>query len=335
MRAQGDTARSPSGHSGDSSSPYMNLNSTNSSFQLQHQAMGLAVDSEVPMGQGSWSNLGDGHAVSGGNSMSSSHGHAPDGYRLQPVFTGVQPSYLLPSAGSSWPDNSGLSSATSVSTNSSGAFSSDSSNRPSGNEWDEPATFSIGPGAPGYYTYGTSPPAGSGSSEFSHAMGIPLGGYHDDTAMHSPDTLMNPSAVRSLPPSLAVGHSSETLVTISASASPHRIASHRVECGGLANDLITLAVPGSNAADSLDKEARSAVPSYLNVYWDRVYDLNPIVHRSIFEGSSDGPPEHLEVLRCALAAVATQFLEDKLHRINGHHLYTYALSSAKVVSRLT
>ncbi|OLN86493.1 Zinc finger protein klf1-like protein 3 [Colletotrichum chlorophyti] len=46
-----------------------------------------------------------------------------------------------------------------------------------------------------------------------------------------------------------------------------------------------------------------AIPAYLDVYWEKVHHIFPIVHRRTFEAAG----EHIDVLRCAMAAVATQY----------------------------
>ncbi|KAI0540507.1 hypothetical protein GGR58DRAFT_522016 [Xylaria digitata] len=64
--------------------------------------------------------------------------------------------------------------------------------------------------------------------------------------------------------------------------------------------------------------ALNAIPRYLDVYWKRFDTLFPLVHRWSL-GNSDDP-----VLRCAMAALGSQFLQNKEDRINGHFLHGVA-----------
>ncbi|KAK1750827.1 putative transcription factor TDA9 [Echria macrotheca] len=85
-------------------------------------------------------------------------------------------------------------------------------------------------------------------------------------------------------------------------------------------------VPGVVMAIPLQRPVRAAIPGYLEVYWERVDPVFPVVHRQSFEAE----PE--DVLRCAMAAVATQFLSNKDDRIRGNQLHEYAWHEAKRVT---
>ncbi|KAF2967638.1 hypothetical protein GQX73_g5949 [Xylaria multiplex] len=69
--------------------------------------------------------------------------------------------------------------------------------------------------------------------------------------------------------------------------------------------------------------ALNAVPRYLDVYWKRFDTLFPLVHRRSL-GNSDDP-----VLRYAMAALGSQFLQNKEDRINGQHLHGFASQEAR------
>ncbi|KAJ4364887.1 hypothetical protein N0V85_009265, partial [Neurospora sp. IMI 360204] len=100
-------------------------------------------------------------------------------------------------------------------------------------------------------------------------------------------------------------------------------------------NLITLGLPISNGCGfpgatlpmSLMNPLHDAIPRYLAVYWERVHPVLPIVHRSSFENA----PE--EVLRYAMAAVATQLLDDEEDRVKGSQLHDFAWREVKKVSR--
>ncbi|KAM0591790.1 hypothetical protein ACHAP6_002067 [Verticillium nonalfalfae] len=71
--------------------------------------------------------------------------------------------------------------------------------------------------------------------------------------------------------------------------------------------------------------AYRAIPYYIEVYWDKFHHLFPIVHRRTFEEAL----EQCDLLRCAMAAVATQYLTSKEDRIRGNQLHEYAWQQAR------
>jgi hypothetical protein len=76
----------------------------------------------------------------------------------------------------------------------------------------------------------------------------------------------------------------------------------------------------------LSRSVRNSIPSYLDVYWDRFHILYPFIHRTAFGDFGE------DALRCAMAAIATQFLDNKEDRIRGNQLHEYAWQEAKRVS---
>ncbi|KAK2069542.1 hypothetical protein P8C59_004110 [Phyllachora maydis] len=75
--------------------------------------------------------------------------------------------------------------------------------------------------------------------------------------------------------------------------------------------------------------ARGAMPRYLDVYWDRVHPDYPIVHRPSFQTKED------EVLKCAMAAVATQYMAGPQDRQQGNQLHEFACLETKRTPRWT
>jgi hypothetical protein len=87
------------------------------------------------------------------------------------------------------------------------------------------------------------------------------------------------------------------------------------------------AMPTSSSMSiPLPGPVRSAIPRYLDLYWTQVNPVLPLVHRQSF----DAAPE--DVLRCAMAAVATQHLDNKEDRTRGNQLHEYAWQEVKRVS---
>lgn len=85
-------------------------------------------------------------------------------------------------------------------------------------------------------------------------------------------------------------------------------------------------IPGARDPGFLPRAVRAAIPGYIKVYWRRFHRSWPIVHRRSFEVAGE------DALRCAVAAVATQYLDSKQDRINGNQLHEYAWQEAKRVS---
>lgn len=183
-------------------------------------------------------------------------------------------------------------------------------------------------------------------------MGLLSHGYHDDASLYgSSRDFANSSSVRSQPPqptTVAPAPSSETLVTTSASLStdrliepafqdPSSILGAKAAASAAAVELeVAVAMDGTTdgfGSSGLTQAARMALPTYLDVFWLEIAPKCPIVHRSSLEAAVT-IPEHREVLACAMAAVATQYLDDPDDRINGSQLHSYAWSKAKTVSAL-
>ncbi|KAK5661675.1 hypothetical protein OQA88_9775 [Cercophora sp. LCS_1] len=85
-------------------------------------------------------------------------------------------------------------------------------------------------------------------------------------------------------------------------------------------------MPGVAMSIPLQRPVRASIPGYLDMYWQRVDPILPVVHRQSFEAA----PE--DVLRCAMAAVATQYTDNKEDRNRGNQLHEYAWHEAKRVT---
>ncbi|KAF3760849.1 hypothetical protein M406DRAFT_334470 [Cryphonectria parasitica EP155] len=71
----------------------------------------------------------------------------------------------------------------------------------------------------------------------------------------------------------------------------------------------------------LPRPVRNAISDYINIYWERFHVLYPFIHRPTCGGE--------EVLRCAMAAIATQYLNGKEDRKRGNQLHEWAWQEAK------
>lgn len=136
--------------------------------------------------------------------------------------------------------------------------------------------------------------------------------------------------IRSPSPQFVLGPSSETMATVPATLPADRgVVGTPAYRGDAA--FIPGMLPQGMLPVSLSREAQNALPTYMNVYWDKVHPLYPIIHRATVEDGTDNVPEQVYILRCAMAAVATQFLGHREHRINGSQLHAYAKQKSKAV----
>ncbi|KAK4240204.1 hypothetical protein C8A03DRAFT_31679 [Achaetomium macrosporum] len=85
-------------------------------------------------------------------------------------------------------------------------------------------------------------------------------------------------------------------------------------CAMATRSSITIPLPGP---------VRAAIPRYLEIYWAQIDPVLPLVHRQLFEAA----PE--DVLRCAMAAVATQQLNSREDRNRGNQLHEFAWQEVK------
>ncbi|KAK4447906.1 putative transcription factor TDA9 [Podospora aff. communis PSN243] len=83
---------------------------------------------------------------------------------------------------------------------------------------------------------------------------------------------------------------------------------------------------GPGMGHPLQRSVRESIPGYLSTYWDKVHPVLPVVHRQSFEAGPD------DALRCAMAAVATQYLNSKEDRTRGNQLHEFAWHEAKRVT---
>ena len=81
------------------------------------------------------------------------------------------------------------------------------------------------------------------------------------------------------------------------------------------------------SCQQLPRQVLAAVPGYVEVYWQKFHKLYPIVHRPTFEAAGE------DVLRYAMAAVATQYLDTREDRLRGNQLHEHAWQELKRVSR--
>ncbi|KAJ9129393.1 Zinc finger protein zas1, partial [Coniochaeta hoffmannii] len=80
---------------------------------------------------------------------------------------------------------------------------------------------------------------------------------------------------------------------------------------------------GVPSCQQLPRQVLAAVPGYVVVYWQKFHKLYPIVHRTTFETAGE------DVLRWAMAAVATQYLDTKEDRLRGNQLHEHAWQELK------
>ncbi|KAF5025236.1 hypothetical protein F66182_2702 [Fusarium sp. NRRL 66182] len=159
-------------------------------------------------------------------------------------------------------------------------------------------------------------------------MGLPLPGYSDGTTFNTADQIAG-STVRSISPPLAVAQS-ETLAAVP-SLPPTDGVFDLAGCSSGPPDGGSILSTEELMPLSLPETVSEAIPTYLDVYWEKVHPKIPIVHKHTFGEIFDGEEEHLEVLQCAMAALATQFIPEADDRVKGAQLHAYAWQKSKVV----
>ncbi|UKZ73335.1 hypothetical protein TrVFT333_000980 [Trichoderma virens FT-333] len=236
-----------------------------------------------------------------------------------------------------WTDSSGIPSTASGSAYSTPASGSSkfqqSSARAHTAEWSgqmpsyttSPSPVITDNGYPMTFTYAATPPQ-LYSSVYGDSLGAPFPGYEHGANLYSPQQMLD-TTVRSMsPPQLIVGQSAETMIAAPSALPVDRMMYPRT-CSREPVDALGLYTLMPTA---LSHGIRSMIPTYIEVYWDKVHSMYPIIHKPTFENPTNMPEEHLEILQCSMAAIATQFLEHEEHRANGHQLHTYAMDKAKI-----
>ncbi|ETS74652.1 hypothetical protein PFICI_13136 [Pestalotiopsis fici W106-1] len=145
--------------------------------------------------------------------------------------------------------------------------------------------------------------------------------YTEDNHFLSHPQSHFPSVRSPTPPNMPSSvQSAESLVTL-APASHDPLLGARFK--GQAALMGSLSGATFLTAFTLPKPARDAIPHFLEVYWKRFDASYPLIHRRKFELAPD------EILRAAMAAVGSQFLEGKEDRLKGNQLHEWAWQEAK------
>lgn len=160
---------------------------------------------------------------------------------------------------------------------------------------------------------------------------FPISGYEEESMIPGKPLLAN-TTIRALPVPFAAGRSAGVLM-----AAPPTIFQER-----MVSPQLSVTPPGVRFIDHfaaqgmpilpLSQTVREAVPVYLEVYWNKVHPMYPIIHRLTFEKALENMSDATHILQCAMAAVATQFLGHEDHRINGSQLHFHAACKLKTVS---
>ncbi|KAK8069471.1 zinc finger protein LEE1 [Apiospora phragmitis] len=119
-------------------------------------------------------------------------------------------------------------------------------------------------------------------------------------------------------------HSAESLVTFAPAIPDAQAMVSRHKDLALSG---TIYDPAFLTASTLPRPSlNAAIPAFLDIYWKRFDVLFPLVHRQSFEAAPN------DVLRCAMAAMATQFLDGREDRAHGYVLHDIAYEEVKRVS---
>ncbi|KAM0076043.1 hypothetical protein ACKRZS_012034 [Fusarium odoratissimum] len=179
---------------------------------------------------------------------------------------------------------------------------------------------------PGSYSYTDTPPQAY-PSVFGD-MDLALPGYSEGPSFSTTNQIPIP-AVRSMSPSLAVAQS-ETLLAVSSLPTSDGVFGLGA-CSSGPSDGSLLSTPDLMPL-SLPAATRDSIPTYLETYWEHVHPKNPIIHKHTYEDVPEEETEHVQVLQCAMAALATQYIPNADDRMKGAQLHAHAWQKSKVVS---
>ncbi|KAF5602977.1 C2H2 zinc finger transcription factor [Fusarium subglutinans] len=178
---------------------------------------------------------------------------------------------------------------------------------------------------PGSYSYTDTPPQAY-PSVFGD-MDLALPGYSEGPSFNTTNQIPIPT-VRSMSPSLAVAQS-ETLVAVSSLPTSDGVFGLG-SCSSGPSDGSLLSTPDLMPL-SLPAATRDSIPTYLETYWEHVHPKNPIIHKHTYEDVPEEETEHVQVLQCAMAALATQYIPNADDRMKGAQLHAYAWQKSKVL----
>ncbi|KAF5717409.1 C2H2 zinc finger transcription factor [Fusarium globosum] len=178
---------------------------------------------------------------------------------------------------------------------------------------------------PGSYSYTDTPPQAY-PSVFGD-MDLALPGYSEGPSFSTTNQIPIPT-VRSMSPSLAVAQS-ETLVAVSSLPTSDGVFGLGA-CSSGPSDGSVLSTPDLMPL-SLPAATRDSIPTYLETYWEHVHPKNPIIHKYTYEDVPEEETEHVQVLQCAMAALATQYIPNADDRMKGAQLHAYAWQKSKVL----
>ncbi|KAK8084754.1 zinc finger protein LEE1 [Apiospora hydei] len=119
-------------------------------------------------------------------------------------------------------------------------------------------------------------------------------------------------------------HSAESLVTLAPAIPDAQAMVSRHKDLALSGTIFD---PAFLTAFTLPRPTLNAIPAFLDIYWKRFDVLFPLVHRQSFEAAPN------DVLRCAMAAMATQFLDGREDRAHGYVLHDIASQEVKRLSQ--
>ncbi|KAI0134773.1 hypothetical protein BJ170DRAFT_217103 [Xylariales sp. AK1849] len=144
--------------------------------------------------------------------------------------------------------------------------------------------------------------------------------FFDHAQQHPYPTVRSPT-----PPNISSSvQSAESLVTLApALPDTQAMVGHHKDQAALMGTLSGAAFATAHTLPP--RSTLNAMPNFLEVYWKRFDTLFPLVHRRSFEAAPQ------DMLRYAMAAVATQFLDGKEDRNKGTQLHEFAWQEVRRV----
>ncbi len=192
--------------------------------------------------------------------------------------------------------------------------------------------FTTGRGASTSNEFGfTASSIGFSAHRRSIRASYPIPGYDEESIITGKPLFAN-TAIRTLSMPLGTGRSADVLLAAPPTMFQESMLSPQFSVNPSAMGFHDHFTTQGMSILPLSKRVREAVPVYLEVYWNKVHPMYPIIHRSTFEKTLENMSDATDILQCAMAAVATQFLGHEDHGVNGSQLQFHAACKLEVVS---
>ncbi|OAA50719.1 hypothetical protein ISF_09337 [Cordyceps fumosorosea ARSEF 2679] len=123
-----------------------------------------------------------------------------------------------------------------------------------------------------------------------------ISGYEDES-LETAKPLLGSPAIGTLPVPFGAGGSADVLVAAPPTVFQDRMISPQLSASPPSTGLVDHLATKSMAILALSQSVREAVPVYLEVYWNKVHPMYPIIHRPTFDKAIESTSEVLDTLK--------------------------------------